>query len=1015
VRLAVEGLNHCHTHDDVDLVLRERPVGMEAIYDRMAQSINDTPNSKDKLLAISILEIVTCSLRILKVVELSEALILGTGIMLNLEKTVVDLCCGFVTVDNSGNVSMIHKTAHDYLLGSANGVQILSIDGRLAHERLFLRSMRCLMQPGLRAKLFLKKAPEFLEYAASSWSRHLVAISGQQAEVTLTLTSFLKSNNVLTWIYLQAAAGQLQVLVRTSKDLATFATKLKNKRESTDMRTLEEVELLQSWAVDLLKIVGKFNRLLRRNPSSIYTTIPPLCPKTSSIYQHFGRSEARNLAVVGLSSESWDDYLARIPIGPGNSSFASSITASGSQIAILASGGQVYLFDSSDFTELKSSPIHHKEPVDRIHMNSTATLLVTYGYKNAKLWEVQTGACRLSIECVQSRTRPLAMLFTAKNNRLLVGFDDRKIRSLDLSEAQPTWEIEAALDEQELEGDLLFMGSASHIAFSKDGSLVAIAYRSYPLSAWALDGPTHIGHCWRQNATDAIRELRELVWHPHLPQLLALNLEGMVIKWDPFDGDIYELPVMATRLSLSGSGEVFATSDGHGRLKIFQTSTFTLVYQLAAQDSVFGMTFSPDSRRLYDIRGYYANAWEPNALIKLAELSGEDVSSLTTSEASLVTLGVVDSITALAASPKGRLYCCGTERGTVTLHDTQLGKIADLHTSRGKFTIEGLVWSSDGKYVCFYDMSRQVIVVAIDYTHRIDGSKPTIGQKAIVPLRSFIKGPIQQLVFHPNASKILVHSVSQISCISTASFDVEHCRDVEDLQIRWLVHPEDPSLVLGYGPSNIYVLDWTLDEKQRHRLSRPREAEISNTDSSVLGEDVYEIDRVLVTTSKRYIILQMSHSHNKSAAKQLYFHEASGIARNTGIVKIPVDLHPVSDKFCSSVARALSFLQNDRLVFLSKNFAICSFRVSWDTYKTRSSQELDVHSTQRGTPSPQPKGFTVGSVAGRQADQIQELFGLPGDWISRDALRVCDIWAMEKSFLCPRNGELAVVKCAKLV
>jgi len=39
VRLAVDKLNLCHTQADIKLALQQLPVGMEALYDRMASSI----------------------------------------------------------------------------------------------------------------------------------------------------------------------------------------------------------------------------------------------------------------------------------------------------------------------------------------------------------------------------------------------------------------------------------------------------------------------------------------------------------------------------------------------------------------------------------------------------------------------------------------------------------------------------------------------------------------------------------------------------------------------------------------------------------------------------------------------------------------------------------------------------------------------------------------------------------------------------------------------------------------
>ena len=691
---------------------------MEAIYDRMASSIAKNPNPSDKSLATRILECVTCSLRVLKIAELSQALGGVTSEMLDLQRAIMDLCGDFVVVDNGGNVAMIHQTARDYLLNDPGEGNSFNVDRQAAHRQMFLSSMRCLMQTGFRARLGRNQKPEFLEYAAGSWSSHLTSATLHDHETVTTLKKFLTGNWVLTWIHALAASGQLRVLIRASKDLSRFVSKGKQQDPGTGTEGVPviELELFESWAVDLLRIVGKFSNLLRRKPDSIYKFIPPFCPKSSSIYQLFGKAEAKNLSVTGLSAETWDDSLARIPLRHGSASFASSITAAGSQIAVLASSGSVFLYDSSDFMEARASPIKHGERVDKMQLNSTATLLATYGYRTTKVWEVSTGRCKVYVDSVESKTRPLAMLFTNNNSTLLVGTDDRRVRSLNLNEPQPKWQVVAELEEAELEGH--FMNSASNMALSKDGSMVAVAYRSHPLSAWETDGPVHIGHCWRKNEAVAIRELRELVWHPHLPEILGLNVEGVVFKWAPYDGEINELPAAATKLSISRDGDLFATGDGHGRVKLYTTSTFSLLYQLAAQDAVFGLTFSPDSRRFYDIRGYYANAWEPNALMRLAEQSGKHMDSMSqiqsldqSSEASVVISGAVDSITALAGSANDRLYCCGTERGVVSLHDTQHGELADLHVSRAKFTIEIIVWSGDGKYICFTDTSKQVTIM----------------------------------------------------------------------------------------------------------------------------------------------------------------------------------------------------------------------------------------------------------------------------------------------------------------
>jgi predicted DNA-binding transcriptional regulator YafY len=89
---------------------------MEAIYDRMALTITDNTSSSNRTLATKILQCVTASLRVLKVAELSQALGDISFQVLDLQRDISDLCGQFVVIDNSGNVSMIHQTAREYLL-----------------------------------------------------------------------------------------------------------------------------------------------------------------------------------------------------------------------------------------------------------------------------------------------------------------------------------------------------------------------------------------------------------------------------------------------------------------------------------------------------------------------------------------------------------------------------------------------------------------------------------------------------------------------------------------------------------------------------------------------------------------------------------------------------------------------------------------------------------------------------------------------------------------------------------
>lgn len=1014
MRLAVEKLNLCHTHEDVQLAFQQLPVGMEALYDRMASTITHNLSQTDRSLARAILEYITCSLRVLTVAELSQALGEKATAMLDFPRSVVDLCGGFVVIDNGGNIAMIHQTAREYLLGETG--RPFHIDRGAAHEQIFLSCMQALMAIGLRAKVNRNQQPEFLEYAAKLWSSHLTFIPVNSKQVDESLKRFLTRNWILTWIQILAAGNHLRVLIQASKNLSRYAAKQKALdlvQNETGSRFMEQ-ELVESWAGDLVRIVGKFGANLRRNPEHIYNLIPPFCPQNSSIYQLFGKQEARNLKVSGLSNANWDDSLARISLGFGT--YASSILAAGAQIAILASSGIVFMFDSSIFQEGAASPIKHGERVYRMELNSTGTLIATYGYRTTKIWEISTGRCRTSVANIESRPRPLTMLLTT--DILIVGFEDRRVRSLDLTQSYPSWQLVAELEEPELDGH--YLNSSNCMALNKDGSLIAVAYRGHPLSAWEVDGPMHVGHCWRKRDELARGEVIEAMWHPLYAEVLGLYIEGVVFKWRPYDDRVDEVATGASRLAMTRDGNLFATGDVHGTVKVFTTSDLGLLYQLASQDTVLGIAFSPDLQRFYDIRGYYGNAWEPSALMRFAEEtdSGMSLKAESLAESSTVSMNWsqrIDSTTVLATSPTNRLYCCGTENGTVRLHDTQQGKIADIYASKSFLSIEMMTWSSDGTYICFSDSGKKVFVMTV--APGASNLNPVIERMAEIPMKNNTKGPILQLLFHPDSSCLLVYTSSTVCIISLESCSVIHSLDFDTAECKWIIHPQNSSLIVGISPRTVRVLDWDLVLNQAYNVEFPLHSGRLTDFERSLTQDV--VDRVLVTHDKKTILVQLSLlSENRKEKIFLRIDSSTliisattfpDIAQNGDLKVLTPSVLPMEVSF--QIEFVLSFLPHDRLIYLSRTFTICSWQLS--SFASHDALTAVNNSSINNSNTHQNRHNSV-NTKNTAAGLVKELFSLPGDWISRDCLALCSVWGREKSLLCPRNGEVAVVRCAAL-
>lgn len=997
-------MNQCHTLEDIDSALQHLPEGMDALYDRMATSITDNPNARDRQLATKILQCLACSLRVLSVSEMAHALGEDGSGILDLAHAIRDVCGGFATVDNDGNVSIIHQSAREYLLASS-AQRNFSIDGVTAHKDLFLSSMRCLMSTGLRAKLGHDQAPEFLEYAAVSWSTHLLHATPLDDDTLPTLKRFLTGNWMLTWIHALAATDHLRVLAQTSKDLSKLA------RTSRQQQALHisDQELISSWSVDLLRIMGRYGSLLRRKPDSIYNSIPPFCPKGSSIHQLFGKSEA--FSVNGISTEKWDDLFARI--SPGKS-FASSIQAAGPHVAVLAAPGNVHIYEAADFRESKGSPIQHGERVDRVQLNKTASLLVSYGYRTTKVWNVSTGDCMVSVDSVESKTRPLTMLFTDNDSTLLVGSDDRRVRSLSLAEKNPEWEIIADLEEFGLEKH--FTNSASHMALSPDGSMITVGYRRHPVSTWELEGSTHIGYCRRKDDVSMVRELRDLVWHPYQPEVLGLTVEGVVFRWAPYEDSVDELSAEASKLAISNDGELFVTGDSHGRIKLYTTTNFSLLYKISAQEAVFGLAFSPDSKRFYDIRGFHANAWEPNALVRYAESSGDmdsvsEYSMSHVSERSASSSAAVEPITALAGSPSGRLYCYGTQQGVVSLHDTREGKIATLYSSRAKFSIEHITWSHDGKHICVSDFSKQLVVFTA--SNDLADVNRSYKQSASIPMRKLTKSPITQLLFHPSSSHVMALASSQVHTVSLTSCSVENSRDLNSAISSWVLHPTDSELLVGFGTHNITILDWNLMEQRKFDIQWPP----GSGDDKAQTNTLFRVDRVLSSQDKNHLLLQASTAGDSSRSSQLFFLKISDLSSrersedDTGTSAPTICLHRMLPLVYHDVSLALGLVWGDRLIYVSRDSAICSKQLQWMSESTASSNTTQPKNPRNMRARALARGDTSRE---KQSGGSKELFAFPGDWANEQALALCSLWGFETSLLYPRNGEVAVVRCTAL-
>lgn len=1030
LHLAVQRINSCHTKPDVEKALTELPSGMEALYDRMALSVEAASEGGNRELGQTILGWATCASRMLNVAELGDALGHESG-LLEIHRTIAELCGGFVTVDHEGRVAMLHETAREYLTRGAGKGRSLTIDIKSTNDMLLKRCIARLMDPTLRGQINRRRPPPLLGYATIAWPHHLALSSAPTHVDTLeTVANFLKSPHVLTWIHVAAKSNELRTLVAASRHLADLSAKLRSKRNDDDSVTgRQAAAIIEGWATDLVKILGKFGSTLRSHPDSIYKLIAPFCPEDSMIYRQFGRKESRVLHVSGFTSSTWDDCLARFSLTPG--AVASSVITAGGRIALLSvtrNKSQIILYNSSTFEEQRR--ISHPERVLSIQANKLGDVLVSYGYVTTRVWDVSTGDCLKIIKNPAKRPRPHTIIFAEnmKQNAIVVCGEDRRIRTCSLDDSDSDeWTVHSQIDEETLPDTVVNFPMCS--ALSPDGSMIAFGYRNHPLTVWELEPPMLLGQCYiRLEEKDmtiqnkAWGEVFRVAWHPLSGEVFGLTQVGLLFRWDPHEEETTAtVQSVGDCLAVNQDGSLVATGDGVGTIKIFAAVDFSKLYQLSSQDPVLYLSFSTDSRRLYDVRGLYGNVWEPNTLVRLADCpeTNSDAHSETEglTKASLLFehhIARVDSVISLAGQSSGPLYCYGTENGVATLCEAGRGKVCELARLASYMPIEHVAWSADGKLVALADLSGKLVFKTVNRSGDQRDTWCTSHEfEVLIPPED--GNVINQLIFHPTETKLFVATPVKVFIVDVKSRTVIESRletgPTGTLKVKWVCHPMNSDTLLGFGNTKVHVFDWRhLRQTEAHAYFPPRmgrSSTIAISSSPAYGRagsfqrDTETLGRLITNIDSPEILLEISATTPSGQFESQYLlfdvtdlrlgeadqeGPASGGCRTLPYTVLTADI-------ASRIREPLAILSRRRLVFLDVDRWVSTWRLP--------------SSAEEKTP-----GLEAARASGGKP-VVEQYYFLPGDWVTGSDTRLFTV-TPDGTLLCPRNGDVVAVQAARL-
>jgi WD40 repeat protein len=1024
VHLAVQKINECQTRMEVEDALKELPTGMETLYHRMASTIKAQPEGQDPTLGQRILSWATYAQRPLSAEELSDAL--GIDGLLEIHRTIGQLCGGFVVVDHDGRVALIHETAREYLIrGQHEGVS-LGLERKAANDKLFKRCITRLMDPTLRNLINRDRTPALLDYATSALFFHLSHGSPLNWEKLSDLLRFFQNQHVLTWIHVAAKGKKLRSLVVASRYLNEIVLKLRNMNEQESLLHRQVIEVLTGWAADLVKLVGKFGASLLKKPDAIYKLVPPFCPENSIIYQQFGKNEVKALRVSGITRSSWDDCLARLSLEQGV--MASAVHHAGGRIVVLANrqnSGRIFIYNSTTFEEERR--ILHPERVFKIQADSIGEHLVSYGYRSTRVWTMSNGECIKTVDNPRKRPRPQSVLYVEKTREVLVAGEDRCIRSVNIDDDSTEWQSVVKIEEQSQEETYTVLNAPTCSALSPEGDMIAFGYRGHPVTVWDLGTEEQVGQCNMTpdetgvtTQTRTLGEITALRWHPFNCEIFGLHREGLMFKWDPYDDEASAtMHARAHFLAISADGSLVATGDTEGTLKVYTTADLTLVYQLSSQDHVLDIAFSADSKRLYDIRGDYGNVWEPNALVRLAESS--EYSDHNTSDAwseneSLAKLSLqtehhfpgVDTIVSLCGQMSGPLYCYGTENGVAVLGEVGHGNVCEVERMANFMSIEQVSWSDDGQILAVADLSERISIKRISKTTSTEGQRPLRVHDEFKVAFPSTHRHINQLLFQPKTHNLLAISSIGLFNIDADTQKVEESSlPVEMADVKWISHPTQSEYLLAFGHSHVRIFSWsTLKEVATYHYSPPRLRRSTEVPENQHGRGSFrageeKLGRIVSCTDSPDVILEIALPTPSAQPERQYL--IFTLSNTDGVSDEAVASSPeqqtkelcytlVPPEIACRIREPLALISRGRFVFLDVDRWICTWR------------------------TPTAPRRSVGGRAGSEAGLVGPVdahYFLPGDWVTAIEARLCTV-APDGTLLCPRNGDVASVQCAKL-
>jgi len=819
--IVLKDLINCDTAEEVRSAINETPLELMNMYAQMEQhhlqglGTGDSRRGESERRRIkAILAWVACVESPLSLDALAEALSPEFQDILNLKYTIKRLCGDFVVIDKRNTVTIVHHTAKEFL--TKESTSILRVQSDISNQTVFEKCLEILS--GSQFRVLLKSqggVGGLLRYSCLFWSYHLVCSDELtlRANVLKRVADFFRSKACLSWIHAVASTGRIGALVVTAKDLNSYLNRYRvaNASDNPLSQPLKEIEFIGNMATELVRIVGKFGVHLFRYPTSIYSVVPLFCPPLSIFGQYFS-APSTNPAwpkISGLSATTWDDSLAKLPLGHGQR--PKRVYCRGGHFAILSSDKAVRLYQSSTFQE--QHRFTHNEFLLVAQFNREGDKLVTCGIRTIKVWEIRSGANSAEFPN-PSGVRATDVCFSNDSSEIIVYCADATMWRQFISEAEEWRLVDGeSLGEPGRPGEG-HRGNPICTCFSPDGSQIAVSYKGTSIESRSTGTGLLIGRSkivggrdgrWEESFGHATR----LAWNPATEHVVGINQNGIIFKWYPLDLERLEMDKspIAAEIACSPNGKFIVSGQRDGSLKVFAFDNFSILYSLTCASPPAALAVSSDGRRIYDLRRSFCNVWEPNALTRMAEedeKTSDTPSALNKTSVNMLldasedTTSSKDPVSALVGAGVGEAYAFGSNSGNLTYVP---GSGAEpVIASCGSLDIISMSMDISGSIVAVATLDKAISVYQFEVS---DGGNVGL-------LRSFFRRsthPIRQIVVSGNGSFLVAQyeTVSEVFSIVEGTTVASY--PISSESSRWARDPSNPTAFLCANESQILLCD----------------------------------------------------------------------------------------------------------------------------------------------------------------------------------------------------------------